>query len=224
MNYQKHYDLLMKKAQSRAKPDGYTERHHIMPRSMGGSNNKENLVDLTAREHFVAHYLWAKVHGGNQWFAIYRMKGHQCKIYMNSRLFEIARKYAAEQKSKDMIGENNVAKRDDVRKKLKDNNGMNNPIHRAKYDSAMKGDNHPRRRNPEKWAHLKGVKRIINAPKGADHHNSRKIRCVETNAVFDTLNMAVDWLREQGKKAYNGNIVTGAQNGKMRYGYHWEYV
>lgn len=223
MNYQKHYELLIEKAKSRAKPEGYTERHHIMPRSMGGSDDASNLVYLTAREHFVAHYLWAKVYGGNQWFAIYRMKGHQCKIYMNSHLFEIARKYAAEQKSKD-VKANNPNNMKGVKEKQIKNNAMNNPIHRAKYDNAMKGDNHPRRRNPEKWAHLKGVKRIINAPKGADHHNSRKIRCVETNFVFDTLNMAVDWLRKQGKKAYNGNIVTGAQNGKIRYGYHWEYV
>ena len=35
----------------------YTEKHHIIPRSLGGSNKKENLVRLTAREHFIAHLL-----------------------------------------------------------------------------------------------------------------------------------------------------------------------
>lgn len=35
----------------------YTESHHIIPRSLGGSNNKDNLVKLTAREHFIAHLL-----------------------------------------------------------------------------------------------------------------------------------------------------------------------
>ena len=32
---------------------GYYEKHHIQPKSLGGSNKKENLVRLTAREHFI---------------------------------------------------------------------------------------------------------------------------------------------------------------------------
>jgi hypothetical protein len=40
-------------------PEGRVERHHIVPRSMGGSNDKENLVRLSPRLHFVAHWvLW----------------------------------------------------------------------------------------------------------------------------------------------------------------------
>lgn len=37
----------------------YHERHHIVPKCMGGSNDKENLIDLFAREHFEAHRLLA---------------------------------------------------------------------------------------------------------------------------------------------------------------------
>lgn len=40
--------------------DIYTERHHIIPKSLGG-NNKENLVDLSAREHFLVHWLLTKM-------------------------------------------------------------------------------------------------------------------------------------------------------------------
>lgn len=40
--------------------DGYSEKHHIVPRSLGGSNNKSNIVRLTAREHFIAHMLLYK--------------------------------------------------------------------------------------------------------------------------------------------------------------------
>lgn len=35
--------------------EGYTEKHHILPKSLGGLNTIENLVRLTAREHFIAH-------------------------------------------------------------------------------------------------------------------------------------------------------------------------
>lgn len=35
----------------------YYEKHHIIPRSLGGSNNSDNIVLLTAREHYIAHLL-----------------------------------------------------------------------------------------------------------------------------------------------------------------------
>ncbi len=39
-------------------PDGmYKERHHIIPRCLGGSNNKDNLIDLYPEEHYDAHRL-----------------------------------------------------------------------------------------------------------------------------------------------------------------------
>lgn len=37
----------------------YHERHHIVPKCMGGTDNKDNLIDLFAREHFEAHRLLA---------------------------------------------------------------------------------------------------------------------------------------------------------------------
>jgi len=60
MDYTKHYNLLMKKAKTREKPQGYLEIHHIIPKSEGGKNEDSNLVFLTAREHFLAHWLLYK--------------------------------------------------------------------------------------------------------------------------------------------------------------------
>ena len=40
--------------------DGYVEKHHILPKSMGGSNKKENIIALTAKEHYVCHVLLTK--------------------------------------------------------------------------------------------------------------------------------------------------------------------
>lgn len=65
MNYAKHYDLLMVKAKQRGSPVGYFERHHVVPRCLGGSDKRENIVRLTAEEHYVAHQLLAKVHRGS---------------------------------------------------------------------------------------------------------------------------------------------------------------
>ena len=40
---------------------GYQERHHIIPRSLGGDNSKGNIANLTAREHYICHLLLCKM-------------------------------------------------------------------------------------------------------------------------------------------------------------------
>lgn len=51
---------------------GY-EIHHIIARSMGGSNSSMNLVYMTPREHFTAHHILARLYGGGMWVAFFRM-------------------------------------------------------------------------------------------------------------------------------------------------------
>jgi hypothetical protein len=50
---------------NRSYDDDYTERHHIIPRSLGGDNQRENIVRLSARAHFLAHWLLTKFTEGN---------------------------------------------------------------------------------------------------------------------------------------------------------------
>ena len=57
MDYYKIYNQLIERAKKRKSVDGYTEIHHIIPRSEGGTDNSDNLVELTGREHFIAHKL-----------------------------------------------------------------------------------------------------------------------------------------------------------------------
>jgi len=59
--YSRWYDQLIDKARNRGSIDGYIETHHVIPRSLGGDNTKQNLVKLTAREHYVAHALLWKM-------------------------------------------------------------------------------------------------------------------------------------------------------------------
>ena len=60
MNYQLIYDQLCKRGQERVL-ESYTEKHHIVPRCIGGSNEVSNLTDLTWREHQLAHKLLTKI-------------------------------------------------------------------------------------------------------------------------------------------------------------------
>lgn len=61
MNYSEHYERLIARARDRVL-EGYVERHHVIPKCMGGSNSKVNLVQLTPEEHYVAHQLLHKMH------------------------------------------------------------------------------------------------------------------------------------------------------------------
>lgn len=66
MNYKKHYDLLIERAKARKVIDDYTEKHHIIPRCLGGSNKRSNLVDLYPEEHYTAHLLLVKINPDNR--------------------------------------------------------------------------------------------------------------------------------------------------------------
>ena len=131
MNYKLIYDQLILKAKSRSNLIGYSEIHHIIPKSLGGLNSKSNLVQFTAREHFIAHILLAKIHGGNQWYAAKRMMSinkNQNSRYINSRMFEIIKKEWAEIN------------------KGKTHSSFGKPLseeHRKKVSNALKGSKHP---------------------------------------------------------------------------------
>ena len=89
MNYQNTYNQLVENAKSRKGLSGYRERHHIVPKSLGGTDDPENLVDFTAREHFIAHLLLAKIHGGKMIHAVYMMstrEGYTNRTYEKMRI------------------------------------------------------------------------------------------------------------------------------------------
>ncbi len=97
MNYQKIYDQIVEKARSenrkKSKID-YYERHHIIPKCLNGSNEKSNLVLLTAKEHFICHKLLAEIYPciKGLHFALHRMmfsKYHHKRDYrIGSREYE----------------------------------------------------------------------------------------------------------------------------------------
>jgi hypothetical protein len=61
LNYRKIYFKLIRNRKNNPLKDCYTEIHHIIPRGLGGKDYKNNLVTLTAREHFIAHLLLSKM-------------------------------------------------------------------------------------------------------------------------------------------------------------------
>ena len=67
--YSKWYYSLIQRATSRIQDSSiYYEKHHILPKSLGGDDSEMNLVLLTAKEHFVCHLLLTKMVEGRAKF------------------------------------------------------------------------------------------------------------------------------------------------------------
>ena len=71
------YMNIILRAKGRQLSGEQCEKHHILPRSMGGSNDKDNIVLLTLREHFICHKLLTKIvkdeFKHKMWIALYFM-------------------------------------------------------------------------------------------------------------------------------------------------------
>ena len=67
MDYKRHYDKLIENSKNRILgEDVYSEKHHIIPKCLGGNNEKSNIVRLLPKEHYIAHLLLFRLHPSNQ--------------------------------------------------------------------------------------------------------------------------------------------------------------
>lgn len=184
----------------------YHERHHIVPKCMGGSNDKENLIDLFAREHFEAHRLLALENPENEKL-IYAFtcmafvrKGCQQRYELSSEEYEEAKIYF-----------------------IKNITGVNNPNYN---NHKLSGENHPlygkHRTAYEKEkmsiAAKNRYKNKYNHPMFGRHHSEeskRKIsdstrgkRCGENNPFYNKTHD----VETRRKMSDNHADVTGNKN------------
>lgn len=111
MNYYRIYDEFIsdRRLKESSAKLGYFEKHHIVPRSLGGGDEPENIICLTASDHMFAHKLLALIYGGAMWHALHmcNMPGAACKgIRLCRRWFERVRTERAAHMSRSMSGEN----------------------------------------------------------------------------------------------------------------------
>ncbi|QAX98493.1 homing endonuclease [Aeromonas phage AsFcp_2] len=111
MNYEKQYFNLVNSRKQRAwtkeSAPCYTESHHIIPKSRGGTDDETNLVRLTAREHILAHLLLAKSYGGKYWQTAYGMIFDKNGERQPSRMLSIIRENGKRNISDMMKGNKN---------------------------------------------------------------------------------------------------------------------
>jgi len=114
MDYKKLYTRIINR-RKQYPFSGYIEKHHVIPRSLGGSDALNNLVNLNAREHFICHYLLTKIYKkySFEWYktthAFLMMKCASIRHdrYINSRLYENAKCYFSVIMSTIQTGSNN---------------------------------------------------------------------------------------------------------------------
>lgn len=120
MNYKLHYEKLISKARNRSiLKSEYKETHHIIPKSIGGTDDESNLVSLFAREHMIAHLLLIKIYPNNSKLlhACFRMSNFK---RTSSKEYEWLKKKWSDE--------------------MKRNNPMHNPEVRQKVGEKIKGN------------------------------------------------------------------------------------
>lgn len=128
MNYQVHYNNLISKAQSRILESTiYTERHHIVPRCIGGSDDSCNLVDLLPEEHLVAHLLLHKIHPNNNSLLYAANMMTNFKRTGSTQYGWLKRKFSKAQKGKTQIVTEETKRKQRATWKKKYENGYVSP-------------------------------------------------------------------------------------------------
>ena len=100
MNYIKIYEKIIDSAESqnrkKTKEGQIYENHHIIPKSVGGLNNKGNLVLLTPKEHYICHKLLVEIYkktpySNKMYYAMWCLingSGNQKRYSPSSRIYE----------------------------------------------------------------------------------------------------------------------------------------
>lgn len=100
-------EILEKRGRFNCEENSYKERHHILPKSKGGNNSVENLIDLYGQEHFIAHKLLAKENPSDKqltfaWWIMSHCSGKNCKdrYQVSPEEYEEAKQKASKEISK----------------------------------------------------------------------------------------------------------------------------
>lgn len=195
MNYSRIYEDLIFSAKNRKKPKCYCEKHHIIPKSMGGTDLKENIAILTAREHFIAHWLLKKIYNNKEmiyaFHAMTRPVGNNRQRY-TSHSFKYAREAMANFLKNDRTGKGHP---------LYGVRGVDNPNYGSK-----------RKESTKLILSESAKKRYL----GKQHPSSKKIVCFETGEVFSSIKLAKN-------KYKKGNISYALKTGGAAGGFHFYY-
>ena len=189
--------------------DEYHERHHITPKCMGGTDDDNNLIDLCAREHFLAHKLLAEENPDNDgltyaWWMLAHIDDReitpeeyeQAKITF-SQMCE-GRSISEEQKQRLREFHTGRKASEDTKKKM---------------SLARSGENNPNYGKPRSE---ETKQKISQANTGHRHTEEYKIEARKRNSGNNNPNYGNKWTDEQ--KQHMSEMMSGEKN--HMYGKH----
>lgn len=143
-------------------PNAYVERHHIIPKSLGGADEPNNIVKLTAKEHFICHRLLTKMVSDPQ----HQIKMHNA-VWMMQSVSNNQRRYKISSNTYQVLKEN-IA-----------NAYRNNPNHRSiesrrKQSETLKNKTWDERFGVERANELK--KKYAESKKGKPRSEETKLK------------------------------------------------
>jgi hypothetical protein len=204
MNYKKIYADFI--ADRQAKEAGliasgvYFERHHILPRSMGGADDSENMISLTAGDHFFAHLCLAHAYPEyNQWIAVFAMTWESSSKYKRRK----DRAWVLRQRKWFALTKKN-------RSKIVSD--MNNELwacekHRVQRVAAI------REANNKNWQDPKFIEKMN------ESKFRRAVRCIDTGDVFRSLKEAEDHFDIRAQNISQACLGTIDQTTGLRFEY-----
>jgi hypothetical protein len=210
MNYNNIYTSIIQRSHGRKKlrkySEGYIyyEKHHIIPRCLGGSDNKSNLALLTAEEHWIAHLLLVKMNPGVDKL-IYAcqamsMTGGNSSRTTNKMFGWIRREYASAVSRKNTGKEVSSEHREKISKALKgrpaihqqgDNNVSKRPEVAKKISEAKKG----KKFGPQSEERKKNISIALKGHRGATgdaNPANRRVSCIHCKKETALPNLSKD--------------------------------
>jgi ribosomal protein S27E len=189
--YTIEYYRIINQAKNRFQPTEYTEKHHIIPRCLGGENTKENIVVLTYKEHYVCHHLLTKMSDTPSLIhAFWSMSTKNRKKYYNAKMYADAKRLyvgrisgdnhwaKTQEYKKEYSGPWDSNRLNDFRKKVSGDNHWTHKIDMSKHSEDMRKGIDIQKRNQETSMRMK-VNNPMKDPNIAEKfkHPKEKVTC-----------------------------------------------
>jgi hypothetical protein len=182
MNYQRIYENIINNSKNR-KLNGYSEKHHIIPKSLGGDDTKNNIAILTAKEHLICHKILVKIYPGPKMVRalsmMLRKNRNQTKRIISSRDYETLRKernrHIKGKKLEELYSEEGVS---NIKKAQKNKVWKHTEEYKKRLSEKLKGKSYEERFGKEKANTLKELRK--NQKLGSRHTKETKLKISAT--------------------------------------------
>jgi len=242
-NFLEEYYEIIENAKKN-KYDGYTEKHHIIPRSLGGDDNKDNLVDLTAEEHYLCHYLLTEITEGlsklkmlRAWNFLNSTRDIDGFILLGPKRYAKLKKEYSNQLSKNCRRDKNfnakvvlqISKDGEIIKEWACIKDANDKYPGADISACARGDQHTAAgfvwifKNKFHPKILEEIQSNSFNIKGGNNPRSRAIYCIDPrNKNIKKFNSLTEASRDTGANI-NGIVAAASKKYKSAGGFIWRY-